>query len=348
MNNPATNGTHVTPERIMQTGLGFWGSKTLLAAVKLGVFTELGGNKKLSGKDIQSRLKLHDRGVYDFLDGLVAMGFLERTGLLETAAYSNTTETELFLDKNKPTYTGGILEMANDRLFRFWADLDEALITGKPQNELKTRGVSMFEELYADPERLKQFMQAMTGISTGNFIALAQKFDFSRYKTLVDIGGATGALSIHVANHQPHMHCTTMDLPPVAPIADETIAQFGVGDRVKTGVVDFFTDEFPKADVITMGMILHDWNLEQKRALLATAYDALPEGGALVVYEALIDDDRSQNAFGLLMSLNMLIETPGGFDYTGADCSKWMRDAGFKSTRVEHLVGPDSMVIGIK
>jgi len=348
MNNPATNGTHVTPERIMQTGLGFWGSKTLLAAVKFGVFTELGGNKKLSGKDIQSRLKLHDRGVYDFLDGLVAMGFLERTGLLETAAYSNTTETELFLDKNKPTYTGGILEMANDRLFRFWADLDEALITGKPQNELKTRGVSMFEELYADPERLKQFMQAMTGISTGNFIALAQKFDFSRYKTLVDIGGATGALSIHVAKHQPHMHCTTMDLPPVAPIADETIAQFGVGDRVKTGVVDFFTDEFPKADVITMGMILHDWNLENKKMLIRKAYNALPKGGAFIAVEAIIDDERRKNIFGLMMSLNMLIEFGVAFDFTGADFETWVKEAGFSRVEIIPLAGPSSAAVAYK
>ncbi len=134
MQNPATTEVHITPDHIMQTGLGFWGSKTLLAAVKLGVFTLLAGNKKQSGKEIQSALHLHDRGVYDFLDGLVAMHFLERTGLLETAIYSNTTETEFFLDKNKPSYICGMLEMANHRLFRFWCDLDEAFIPGHPQN----------------------------------------------------------------------------------------------------------------------------------------------------------------------------------------------------------------------
>lgn len=348
MNNPATSAVHITPDRIMQTGLGFWGSKTLLAAVKLGIFTTLGGNKKLSGKEIQSTLKLHDRGVYDFLDGLLAMGFLDRTGLLETAVYSNTTETEFFLDRNKPTYIGGILEMANDRLFRFWADLDEALITGKPQNELKHRGVSMFEELYADPARLKQFMQAMTGISTGNFIALAQNFDFSRYKTLCDIGGATGALSIQVAKHQPHMHCTTLDLPPVKPIAEETIAQSGMSDRVKTGIVDFFTDEFPKADVITMGMILHDWNLENKKMLIKKAYNALPKGGAFIAIEAIIDDDRRKNVFGLMMSLNMLIEFGVAFDFTGADFESWVREAGFSRVEVIPLAGPASAAVAYK
>ena len=119
-------------------------------------------------------------------------------------------------------------------------------------------------------------------------------------------------------------------------------------DRLSFSHGSFFTDPLPSADVLVMGHILHDWNLDEKMMLLGKAYDALPEGGALVVYEALIDDDRRENVLGLLMSLNMLIETPGGFDYTGADCQAWMREVGFRSTRVEQLVGPDSMVIGVK
>ena len=121
-----------------------------------------------------------------------------------------------------------------------------------------------------------------------------------------------------------------------------------MSDRLKFHSGSFFTDPLPTADVLVMGHILHDWNLDEKEMLLRKAYDALPANGALIVYEALIDDDRRKNAFGLLMSLNMLIETPGGFDYTGADCQAWMREVGFRETRVEHLLGPDSMVVGIK
>ncbi|MGX7666603.1 methyltransferase [Flavobacterium pedocola] len=340
--------TQITPAYIMQTGMAFFASKALLTAVKLGVFTTLGGNKKLSGKQIQSALGLHDRGVYDFLDGLVSMGFLNRSGLLETAEYSNTEETEFFLDKNKPSYVGGILEMANDRLFRFWADLDTALITGQPQNELKRNGKSMFDELYADPTRLKQFIQAMSGISTGNFVALAQKFDFSPYKTLCDIGGAAGILSIQVATHNPHMNCLSLDLPQVAPITDETITAHGVSNQVKSGVINFFTDEFPKADVITMGLILHDWDLENKKMLIKKAYNALPEGGAFIAIESLIDDDRRKNTFGLMMSLNMLIEFGVAFDYTGADFESWVKEAGFKRVEIIPLVGPASAAIAYK
>ena len=338
----------LTPSKIMETGMAFFASKNLLSAVKLGVFTALSGSKSLSGKEIQNALGLHDRGVYDFLDGLVATGFLNRTGLLETAKYSNTEETEFFLDQNKPTYIGGILEMANDRLFRFWADLDEALVTGKPQNEIKHTGHSMFEKLYEDPERLKQFINAMSGVSTGNFITLANKFDFSKYKTLCDIGGAAGILAIQVAKQHPNMQCTTLDLPEVEPIAKETIAANGLSDRVKTGAVDFFKDEFPKADVITMGMILHDWNLEKKMHLIRSAYDALPSGGALVAIEALIDDARRENAQGLLMSLNMLIEFGDAFDYSGADFRRWCGEVGFTRFDIIHLAGPSSAAVAYK
>jgi hypothetical protein len=126
------------------------------------------------------------------------------------------------------------------------------------------------------------------------------------------------------------------------------VAAHHLSDRLKFYPGNFFKDPMPSADVLVMGHILHDWNLEEKRALLKKAYAALPAGGALVVYEALIDDGRRENATGLLMSLNMLIETPGGFDYTGEDCRRWMLETGFRETRVEYLAGPDSMVVGIK
>jgi hypothetical protein len=146
----------------------------------------------------------------------------------------------------------------------------------------------------------------------------------------------------------PHLRGQGFDLPEVGPIFEAYIAAVGASERVSFVPGSFFTDDLPKADVVLMGHILHDWDLPTKHMLIKKAFDAVPAGGALVVYEALIDDDRSQNAFGLMMSLNMLIETEGGFDYTGADCAGWMREAGFSSTRVEHLVGPDSMVVGVK
>ncbi|NNF12027.1 MAG: methyltransferase [Gemmatimonadetes bacterium] len=337
----------LTPDHILQIGMGFWASKTLLSAVELELFTVL-GDGSMTAAEIRDELGLDERAVPDFTDALVALGLLAREGDGDGALYSNTPETAFFLSRESPGYVGGMLEMANARLYGFWGSLTEALRTGEPQNEIKETGEPMFAKLYAEPERLDQFMGAMAGISAGNFAAFAHGFDFSNYETLCDVGGATGQLACMVAAENPHMRCRTFDLPKVKPIADRWIERAGLGDRVQAVAGDFFEDELPEADVITMGMILHDWNLEKKMHLIEKAYRALPEGGAFVAIEALIDDERRQNAFGLLMSLNMLIEFGDAFDYTGADFQRWCRDVGFTGFEVMPLAGPSSAAIAYK
>ena len=188
----------------------------------------------------------------------------------------------------------------------------------------------------------------MTGVSMGASKAIAEKFPWAKYKTFFDIGSAQGGLAVQVGLAHRHLTGGGFDLPQTGRIFDEYVQSFGLSDRLTFRSGDFFKDPLPKADVLIMGHILHDWNLEEKKQLIAKVYEALPEGGAYIVFEALIDDDRRENVFGLLMSLTMLLELPGGFDYTGADCSGWFKEAGFRETRVEHLIGPDSMVIGIK
>jgi precorrin-6B methylase 2 len=274
----------------------------------------------------------------------VALGFLQRKG----DVYSNSPDTDLFLDRKKPSYVGGILEMANHRLYPFWGHLTEALRTGKPQNEAKTGEAGLFETLYADPARLKEFLAAMTGVSHGANITIANRFPWAERRSFVDVGTAQGDLAVQIALANPHLQGIGFDLPEVAPIFEEYVAGAGVADRLKFLPGDFFRQDIPRADVVLMGHILHDWDLPAKKMLIKKAYDALPSGGALVVYETIIDDNRSKNAFGLMMSLNMLIETPGGFDYTGAECMSWMKETGFSTARVEPLVGPDSMVVAIK
>jgi hypothetical protein len=335
------------PSHIMQVGMGFWPSKTVLSAVELELFTQLGA-EAMTGEEIGQRLGLHPRAIYDFLDTLVALGFLDRDGEGSDGRYRNTADTAAFLDKQSPAYIGGILEMSNARLYGFWGDLTEALKTGKPQNEIKHTGKAMFEELYSDPARLEQFMNAMKGISLGPFMALAEKFDFTRYETLCDVGGATGQLCTTVATRHPQLRCTSYDLPVVAPIAERAIAAAGLSDRVTAASGDFFADPLPHADVITMGLILHDWNLDRKMHLIRSAYDALPEGGAFIIIENLIDDARRENAFGLMMSLNMLIEFGDAFDFTGGDFEGWCREVGFREVEILPLVGPTSAGVAYK
>jgi hypothetical protein len=337
----------LTPARIIEVGMGFWPAKTLLSAVDLDLFTRLGPSA-MTGAELQAALGLSPRANPDFFDTLLALGFLERDGDGPLARYRNTAETALFLDRASKGYVGGFLSMANDRLYPFWGDLSEALRSGQPQNEIKRTGASMFDELYRDPARLEQFMGAMAGISAGNFRAFAEAFDFSRCTTLCDVGGATGQLSMAVARRHPHMRCISADLPVVTPIAEREIAKAGLSDQVRAQSVDFLTQPLPGADIITMGMILHDWNLEGKRHLVRAAYESLRKGGAFVVIENLIDDARRENAFGLMMSLNMLIEFGDAFDFTARDFDGWCREAGFERTEVIPLGGPASAAVAWK
>ena len=261
--------SHIDPSKIMQIGMGFWASKTLLTAVNLQLFTFLGSGEK-SAKDIQEKLGLHNRSLYDFLDTLVALGFLNRTGLMENANYSNAPDSDFFLDQNKPTYIGGILEMSNNRLYPFWNHLEEALKTGKPQNESKNGGASLFEAIYADENVLREFLHAMGGVQAGNFDFFARNFDFSNFKTHCDVGGSGGNLCVHVAKNNQHIQCLSFDLPQVKPIANDNFTALGLNDRIKAVAGDFFKDDLPKADLITMCNVLHDWSEKDKKMLKYT------------------------------------------------------------------------------
>jgi len=333
----------VSPARLMQLAQGFMASRSLLSAVELDVFTALAAGPATLD-ELREKLGLHPRSARDFLDTLVALGLLERDA---AGRYSNTPDTDQYLDRGKPGYIGGLLEMLALRVYRFWGSLTEALRTGRQQNESKDGG-DVFTALYADPARLENFLGAMTGISLPIARALADAFPWRDVATVIDVGGAQGCVPVELALAHPHLTCGAFDLPQAAPIFDRYVARHGLSDRLHFQAGDFFRDPLPRADVLVMGHVLHDWDLPTKRMLLKKAFNALPAGGALIIYEMLIDDARRENVAGLLMSLNMLIETPGGFDYTGADCIGWMREAGFADARVVPLVGPHSAVIGRK
>jgi hypothetical protein len=333
----------VSPDRILEIGVGFWASKTLLSAVELGLWTELAQGPQ-SLEELSERLGLHRRSACDFLDALVALGVLQRDG----GRYANTSETDVFLDRHKASYIGGLLEMANSRLYRYWGNLTEGLRTGLPQNEIQEGGLDLFSTMALDPTRLRGFMRAMTGLSMGAAMEIARRFPWDRYGTFADVGTAQGGLPVVLAEMHPRLQGIGVDLPNVQPIFEEYVRAHGLQDRIHWQAADIWTDPFPRADVVVLGHMLHAWGLERKKILLRKAYEAVPEGGAVIAYDAIIDDDRRANAFGLLSSLNMLIENAEGAEYTGVDCTAWMREVGFTDTYAQHLVGPESMVVGRK
>ena len=335
------------PSRIMETGMAFWPSRVLLTAVKLGVFTALGGGA-MRGQALADAVGLHESRTWDFLDTLVALQFLERDGSGCCATYRNTQDTAAFLDRSKPDYLGGILEMAHDRLYSDWGRLIEGLRTGEAQAQSKGNAQATFNSLYADRRRLEQFISAMTSVQRRSFAALAEAYDFSRHRHLCDIGGSEAALSVAIASRHPQLKCSSFDLPAVEPVARRAVEKAGLSGRITLLSGDFFADPFPAADVVTMGNILHDWGLEQKKLLIRKAYEALPAGGVYIVIESIIDDERRQNAHGLMMSLNMLIETGSGFNLTDREFARWCEEAGFRRTEVRPLVGPSSAAIAYK
>jgi len=335
------------PGHIMQVASSYGVSRALLSAVGLGLYTRL-AKRPMTLEEIMSEYGFLRRPAMDFLDLLVSVNLLGREGDGQGARYHNTEETAVFLDRSKPTYIGGIIEIWDKRNYRYWADITEGFKTGKPQNETKEAGTPFFETMYADPAKLEAFMNAMNGSSIRNFETFARVFPFERYQTMTDIGGADALLSRLVAAAQPHMRCTSFDLPVVTEIATRKIAAAGLADRIKAVAGDFFADPLPRADVITMGMILHDWNLERKKLLIKNAYDALQDGGVFVAIEALIDDARRTNTFGLFMSLTMLMEFGDAFDFTGAEFTEWCREAGFSRFEIIPLEGPSSAAIAYK
>ena len=332
----------ITPDRILEVSYAFWKTKVLLSAVELGVFTLLAeGPADLP--TLAASLGLHGRGARDFLDALVALDFLHREA---DGRYANGPDADLYLDRRKPTYIGALLEHLNARHYQNWGHLTQALRTGAPQSGALATG--SYPALYANAATQELFLN---GMSAGSLIAaksLANRFAWHGYKSVIDIGTAQGCVPVEIARVHPHLTGGGFDLPSVEPAFVSYVQQHGLSGRLRFYPGDFFADPLPAADVLVMGRILHNWDIPVRKLLLEKTYRALPPGGALIVYDPLIDEERGLSAHGLLSSLNMLIETAGGSEYTAAECTDWMRQVGFCEIRSESLGDMHRAVIGFK
>jgi hypothetical protein len=334
--------TKVEPDRILELGYAFRMAKVLLSAVELDVFTTLAEGPLDCGA-LKTRIGIHERGARDFFDALVSLSVLERDG---AGRYGNTPETHFYLDARKPSYIGGDLSHLNERMYPSWSGLTSVLRTGKPQSGLARS--DYFPTLYANQAALNTFVRGMTAGSLLVAKAIAAKFPWRDHATVIDVGTAEGCLPVEIARAHAHVGGGGFDLPQVRPHFDAYVHKHGLDERLSFYSGDFLAAPLPRADVLVMGRVLHNWDLATKKMLLAKAYEALPSGGALIVYERLIDDDRRAGSAGLLASLHMLIMTEGGFDFTAADCIGWAREAGFQRTCVEPLTLGFSMIVATK
>ena len=332
------------PEYILETGMGYWPSRVVLTAIEFGVFSELARGPLTLSESID-KFGWHPRAAKPLLDTLVALGLLraDRRG-----RYRNSRKANMFLDRNKPSYIGGLLELSSTRLYDIWSGLPNLLQTGRPAAKEESGDHEFFSTLYQDPVALESFLGGMTGISTGEAILIAARFPWRRFRTFVDVGAAQGALPVRLALSHPHLTGASYDIAAVEPIFDKYVASFGLSERLHFISGDMFAGPLPGADVISFGHLLHGYSQEIRREMLAKAHAAVPTGGAVIVYDAMQNPANRFNHMSLLSCLNIMLEMRDGFEASTAGCMDWVRDAGFERVGRTHLVGPTSMVFGFK
>ncbi|TPQ20073.1 methyltransferase domain-containing protein [Streptomyces sporangiiformans] len=330
----------VAPTLFNELHWNYWKTKVFVSAMQLGVFTQL-TEGPADSTTLADRLGLSERTAPDFLDCLVAMGLLRR----DAGVYTNTEESAQYFDRGTShTYLGDVMLTEAGHLGN---DLTAAL-RAERSREGASSAREFYDNTYADADRTASFQRAMTAMSYESGAALADRLPWGRYRTFVDVGCAEGAVGVHLLRAHPHLNGIGFDLPGARAGFEKYTAAHGLADRAVFQGGDFLRQPLPAADVVIFGHVLHNWDLDVKLHLLGQAHAALPPGGLVVVYEALIDDDRERNVVGLLLSLMMHLSLPGGFDYTPADCAEWLRETGFTDIRAEHLAGAEAMVVGCK
>jgi 3-hydroxy-5-methyl-1-naphthoate 3-O-methyltransferase len=339
----ATEPELPSPLPLMALSTGFWAFKTVAAAHELDLFSRLAGGASTTAAELAEALAIHPRPAEMLLTGCAALGLLEK----RDGCYCNTPMSEAYLVRGTPYYFGGWIEMADKRLYAGWARLTEALRTNRPTTWDPDVQSSLFDG--EDPKMLALFWDAMHSLSTMTARRLGEAVDFAGFRRLLDIGGGSGAFDIELCKQYHGLRATVFDLPHVVEIAAAKVAQADLSDRIAVAGGSFF-GEFPDGhDVHLFSMILHDWDEAKNRALLRRSFDALPSGGAVVISELLVDDDKTGPAPAALMSLNMLIETEGR-NYTVAEYAAWLKDTGFDAIKTVSFEGPgaNGAVIGRK
>jgi hypothetical protein len=329
---------------LMALSTSFWAFKTLAAAHELDLFSRLAGGPGTTAGELAQALGLHPRPAEMLLTGCAALGLLEKTD----GRYRNTPLSEAYLVKGKAYYFGGFVQMADKRLYAGWGKLAEALRTNRPTTWDPAVHSSLFDG--EDPVMLALFWEAMHSLSMMTAHKLGEAVDLCDFRRLLDIGGGSGAYDIELCKQYGELRATVFDLPHVAAIAAGKIIEAGLTDRIETAGGNFFEQLPGDHDVHLLSMILHDWDEAKNRALLRRSFEALPSGGAVVISELLVNDEKTGPAPAALMSLNMLIETEGGRNYTPAEYSAWLDEAGFRRVETVWFDAPaaSGAVIGRK
>lgn len=314
----------------MELSQGFWGFKTLAVAMDLELFARIEESGPVGAASVAEMLGIEVRPAQMLLTGCASLGLLASA---DGARFTNTALAQAYLVPGRPYFFGGWIRMLDRRLYGGWGRLGEAVRRNAPT----TWDPTMQDTLFAteDEELLGTFWEAMHAISSSTARVLAACVDLSVYRRLLDVGGGSGAYAIELCRANPGLRATVLDLPHVCPSATAHTARAGLQERITAVPGDFLAEPVLPGghDLILLSMILHDWDEATGRALLAKCRAALPSGGAVIISELMVDDDRTGPRAAALMNLNMLVETVGGQNYTAAEYERWLREAGFGQVR---------------
>lgn len=304
-------------------------SKTMFAAVSLGVFDRLGGDGRTSA-DLAAELGADEGALERLLDGCRGLGLLDKTG---SGTYRNTEAASTYLRRESPETLAGYVLYSDRVLYRLWGDLEGAVREGTHR---WGGAADLFSNFFATEETKRDFLAGMHGFGRLSSPVVAAAFDLSRYRRMADLGGATGHLALALKERYPAMDVCVFDLPAVVGSA-----------KTRAIAGDFFADPLPEADLYALGRILHDWPDDKVRRLLARIFEALPEGGALLVAERLLDGDKAGPVPALMQSLNMLVCTEGK-ERTEAEYAALLTGAGFRSVQARRTASPLDAILAVK
>jgi len=317
-------------------------SKTMFAAVELGVFDTLSESKTLD--ELVGVLQCDKIALMTLLDSCVALGLLARDG----EAYCNTAVAEVYLTEHSPRRMTGYVQYSNRVMWRMWQNLEDAIKEGSHRwKQTFDFDGPIFSHFFRTESSMQEFLMGMHGFGMITSPHVVNAFDLSRFQTIADLGGATGHLAIAACQRYSHLQGIVFDLPHALDLAKGMVAQSGLGDRMKVIGGDFFIDSLPSADLYALGRIVHDWSEPKIRILLRRIYDALPESGGLLVGEKILWEDRSGPRWALMQSLNMIVCTEGR-ERTLTEYTKLISEAGFKTIEGFRTAVPLDAILATK
>ncbi len=319
----------MNPKRIIDMASAFYDSCVLFSASDLGIFDILKRTNGATLETIAKECNLDLRGALLLLDSCTALQLTCKTGDI----YTNTPETKTFLTSDSPASLRKAIRYNRD-VYEAWGKLPKFVKSGKPvENPAKHLG--------DDKERTRTFVHSMHGRALGIGRSVVPMLDLSKCKTLLDIGGGPGTYSVLMAQANPELNCTVIDLPGVAEVADELILQQNMQERVKTLPGSYHTTPFPpNHDAIVFFGVLHQESPEEICKLFAKAYEALNPGGKIFVLDMMTDHTHTQPPFSALFALNMALTTQNGWVFSDTELKNWLTSTNFTNFQCSPLPPP--------